>query len=157
MRIVEGIYIIPPLWHLNPTWEVQKRKTMPVLNLTVADMLKGSPITPGWYKCAVSKVEVKPSKDGGSLNFITTFKLEDKNGTEIENFFNSKAPGMMTPFIAASTNKTMQEMVDGGALQVNTDDWMSYKLQVQVKNEPWEGRLTNKIGGYLAYNATIPF
>ena len=129
------------------------------IELTKADLLKGSPIEPGWYGAEIVNYFPKPSKDGGSLNHIFTLKLPKKDGTEIEHNFNSKAIGMMAPFIAAIQEKPIKEIIDAmgnNTLAFDTDTVIGMKIQVKIKNEQFEGRLLNKVDGFLPYSAQIP-
>lgn len=131
-----------------------------LLKLTQADLMKGQPIMPRWYEAEVTKVEHKTSKDGASLNYIYTFRVPAAKNAEIDNYFNSKAPGMMAPFIAAVQKKTLAEIIvgmEGGTLDFDTESLVGKKLQIEVKNESYEGRLTNKISAFLPEGAQTPF
>lgn len=131
-----------------------------IIKLTKADLLKGQPIPPKWYDAEITKAEHKASKDGTSLNYVYTFKIADANDAEIDNYFNSKAPGMMAPFIAALQKKTLAEVIEGmesGVLDFDTEMPVGKKLKIEVVNEPYEGRLTNKIKAFLPEGAAVPF
>lgn len=131
-----------------------------IIKLTAADLLKGQPIAPAWYDAEVVKNEHKTSKDGASLNYVYTFRIASANNAEIEHYFNSKAPGMMTPFIAATLKKGVQEIISGmedGSINFDTDVPLGKKYKIEVVNEPYEGRLTNKIKAFLPEGAAVPF
>lgn len=132
---------------------------MPIISLSQSDLAKGQPITPGWYKAEIiSFVTKSPKSSNDSVNYVPTFKISDRYETELEHFFNSKAPGMMTPFIAAVEGKSQKEILDTpGGYVLDTDTYVGKKLQVEVFNDTFEGRLTNKIKGFLAIDAAVPF
>lgn len=131
-----------------------------IIKLTKADLLKGQPIPPKWYEAEIKKIEHKASKDATSLNYVYTFSIPSANDAEIDHYFNSKAPGMMAPFIAAVLRKTLAEIIEGmesGTLDFDTDMPVGKKLMIDVRNEPYEGRLTNKIAAFLPEGAQTPF
>lgn len=131
-----------------------------IINISKADAMKGQTIKPGWYKAEVIDFTAKTSKDGQSMNYTPILQLETPNQEVIDNHnFNSKAIGMMTPYLAAINNKTLKEYIDtiNGAVQTDTDTHKGKKLQVKVKNEVWEGRLLNRIEGFLPYDEAPPF
>jgi len=131
-----------------------------IIKLTKADLLKGQPITPKWYAAEIKKIEHKASRDATSLNYVYTFSIPDANDAEVDHYFNSKAPGMMAPFIAAILKKSLAEIIEGmesGTLDFDTDMPVGKRVMIEVKNEPYEGRLTNKIVGFLPEGAQTPF
>lgn len=139
---------------------------MPIITFNKADFLKGQPLTPGWYKAKITNFEQKTPKGGSdSLNYKPTFALTIPGRPadempEIEHTFNSKAIGMMIPFIAAKEGKTVQQILDGmtnGTYSFDTDSVIGIEMQIKVENEMYEGRLVNKIKGFLNINDTVPF
>lgn len=131
-----------------------------IIKLTKSDLLKGQPIPPKWYEATVRKVEHKPSKDNQSLNYVYTFIIPSADDAEIDHYFNSKALGMMAPFVSAVLKKSLAEIIESmenGSLDYDTDMPIGKKLMVEVKNEPYEGRLTNKIAAFLPEGAQTPF
>lgn len=135
---------------------------MPILKFTKADLLKGQTIKPDWYKCEVMGIVLKTPKTGSgdSINYVVTIKLPGLDGQEMDHTFNSKAMGLMAPFIAACLGKKLKEITDAldqGVLDFDTDLQTGKKLQVKIKNEPWEGRMTNKAEDWLPEDAKVPF
>lgn len=136
-----------------------------IVKLTKADLMKGQTITQGWYKAQIINFVCKPPKNSNdSMNYIPTFKLEDgpHKDAELDRTFNSKAIGMMGPFIAAVEEKNLQDImkaIGDGTLEFDTEASVGKKLQIKIINEPYEGRLVNKVEGFLPYNdnATVPF
>ena len=132
-----------------------------LISMSKSDMLKGNPVTPGWYKATVKNFITKPPKTGGdSINYVPTFKLHTENEEELDHTFNSKAIGRMAPFIAALEGKNLKQVLD--EMETNTLTWDSdsaqgAKLQIHVVNETYEGRLVNKIDQFLPYDAATPF
>lgn len=131
------------------------------ITLTKADLMKGQALQPGWYKADVIAFKVKPPKSGGeSLNYVPTFKIPSLDGFELDHTFNSQAIGNMGPFIAALRNtnvKAIMELIKGGTLEFETDEAIGKKLQIKIKNEEFQGRLVNKVDGFLPYDAVVPF
>lgn len=137
-----------------------------ILNFSKAEFLKGMIITPGWYKASIKTFDAKPPKGAtDSMNFKYTFAItipgrpEDEK-PEIEHIFNSKAKGFMIPFIVAITGKPAQTIMDemtAGSLQFDTEACVGQIVQVKIENEPYEGRLTNKIKNFLNEKADLPF
>jgi len=123
--------------------------------------MKGQAIAPGWYKVEITAFTIKPPKSGGdSLNYVPTFRIPSLDGLELNHTFNSQAIGNMGPFIGALQNKPVKQIMEemkGGTLEFDTDTCVGMKLQIQVKNEEYQGRMVNKVDGFLPYDATVPF
>ena len=132
------------------------------ITITKADLLRGETINPGWYKAVIISFVAKPPKTGAgeSMNYVPTFKLPDLDDRELPFTFNSKAIGRMGPMIAAVRDKPLTEIVaqmESGALDFDSDEAIGKQLYIHIVNEPYEGRLTNKIGSFLPITATPPF
>lgn len=138
---------------------------MPIINISKSDLQGGEVIPPGWYKAEVISFKVKPPKSGGdSLNYEPRFKIYAKGSNvderELNHTFNSQAIGRMAPFIAAVKEMPLKQIVDGlqgNTLQFDTDEAIGKKLQIKIKNEPYDGRMTNKIDDFAAYDAAPAF
>ena len=138
---------------------------MPIINFSKADLTSGEIISPGWYKVEVISLITKPPKTGGdSLNYVPRFRIIDKSKPqyemELQHTFNTQALGRMAPFLAAlmeKSIKTITEELNGNSLMFNTDDAIGKKLQIYIKNEPYEGRLVNKVENFAAYDAAPAF
>ncbi len=138
---------------------------MAIINLSKADLLGGEVIPPGWYKVEVLSMVVKPPKSGGdSLNYVPRFKIiakgQPQDEMELNHTFNSQAIGRMAPFIAAIQERPLKKIVEelaGNSLQFDTDEAVGKKLQIQIKNEPYEGRMTNKVESFAGWDAAPSF
>ncbi len=132
------------------------------IQITKADLLRGETINPAWYKAEIISFVAKPPKTGAgdSMNYIPTFKLPDLDDRELPFTFNSKAIGRMGPMIAAIQDKSLTDVIkamDAGTLDFDTDSAIGAKLWIHVINEPYEGRLTNKIDNFMSITSTPPF
>ena len=119
---------------------------MPVINLTAADIAKSKNIEAGWYPAKIVKVnDIKPSKDKASMNIPIDFEIKNQaaEGKQITVTFNSKAIGMITPLLKAVNG------VEPEPGQINVDTLQGQEVDVHVIQETFEGRLINKIDGYL--------
>lgn len=130
-----------------------------IINVPKSDLLRGQPIQPGWYKAEVVEFKAAPSKDQQSMNYTPVFRLETPNQETAETNFNSKLLSMMGPYLAALDGVPLKNYLDAvnGALVVDTEKHIGKKLQIKIKNEPWEGRLMNRIEAFLPYDAVVPF
>jgi hypothetical protein len=148
----------------------KREKTMPIISLTPADLLKGQLHVDGWYKGEVVESSTKPSNDKQSLNY--TFVIKYATGSpvsgleerEIKSQFNSKAMGFATPFFAALAGKTTKEFIDEYVSQkkevkIEWEAIKGAKLQFKIENKPREdnGQLTSKVIDFAPYDYKIPF
>lgn len=120
---------------------------MPIINLTAADRAKNKTIEAKWYPATVKKIsDLKTSKGGDSMNVDITFLIEtpEIDGKEIDRTFNSKAMGMIDPFLSACNNGVE---VDLGAIDLSKFE--GRKIDVKVDIETYEGRLINRVNGFL--------
>ena len=138
---------------------------MPVINISKADLLSSEVITPGWYKAEILSFQAKTPKSGGdSTNYVPRFRIIKKggpeDGRELNHTFNSQAIGRMAPFIAAVMEKPLKEItdaLDSGNLEFDSDICVGKKIQIRIKNEEYEKRMTNKVDGFAPYDAVIAF
>lgn len=140
---------------------------MPGISIPVSDLLKGQLHPTGWKKGEIVWVSQKESKDKQSMNYEWGFEYEE-NGEkrEINNRFNSKAPGFFSPFLAAIANLSLKgfaaEMAKKGDT-VNFDwtneNFKGKKLQVKIENKPRNdnGQLKSEITDYAPYDYKVPF
>lgn len=132
-----------------------------IIRLTKQDFMRGRSITPNWYPVTVVKFEAKHPKTGtDSMNYVYTVRFPTIDNFEIDHTFNTKALGFMCPFVAAlrgqPVNEIMKSMEDG-TMDFDTDEAIGKPLQAKVINETFEGRLINKIDGWLPHGASVPF
>jgi hypothetical protein len=120
-----------------------------IINIPKGDLAKGIPISEGWKLFSLTETFPKPSKDQGSINYYVHHKLiDDANERTIEHNFNSKALGMMAPFIAALQNKTQQEVLDSmesGDLSFDLQQVVGQKILGKVEHSTYQGRIQSKI------------
>lgn len=125
-----------------------------------SDLAKSLPIETKWHEFEVGKPYAKPSKDSGSVNYNVPHKLVgDSNEREIIHNFNSKALGMMNTWIAAITNKTVQEVLDaitGGVLNFDLEQAEGKRVMGKVEQQIYEGRIINKIVDWVPVGK-VPF
>ncbi len=123
--------------------------------------MKGQTIPQGWYKVDISQFNIKPPKNGGdSLNYVPEFTFPTLDNFKMEHTFNSQAIGNMGPFIAALNGKPLKEIMDsikGGTLEFDTDTCVGKKIQIKIKHDEYQGRMVNKVDGFLPYDAAVPF
>ena len=134
---------------------------MPIIKITAADIQKNKPLESGWYGATIIKIGelVKAKSDPTSVNLPITFLIDNTDGKEIEKAFNSKAMGMIVPLVEAVRNDGKIKPED---FNLNTDELFSKKVDVKVVVDTYEGRLNNKIEGYLPYGKSkeanvVPF
>lgn len=120
------------------------------ISIPQADLQRNITLEPNWYRGKFVKMEVKPSKDKGSTNYIASIEIETDKRI-MEHGFNSKAMGFMQSFVESVTGEKVA--VVNGVVQGNADfepeaNYGKF-LMVKVDNEPFEGRLVSKIKGFL--------
>jgi hypothetical protein len=112
----------------------------------------------------LSLVSKAPKTGGDSLNYVPRFKIiakgKPQDGMELNHTFNSQAIGRMAPFIAAILERPLKEISEGLAgnnLEFDTDDAVGKKLQIQIANEPYDGRMVNRVVNFAAYGSAPAF
>ena len=122
-----------------------------IITIPKSAFTQGVPITPGWHEFEITSAVARPSKDAESVNYVVTLKLKnDPNEREIDHYFNSKptAIGMMKGFIAALTNKTVQEVADsitGGEINFDLEMAIGKNILGKVFHDSYQGRIMSKI------------
>lgn len=118
----------------------------PIVGFTEEDFLRGKLVPPTWYLMEITSVEEKPSKDGGSTNYVTEGKiLQDEAGsTEYAGVpitwnFNSKARGFILGFL-----QSLGVDVKPG-MRIELAAAVGRKLYVYVENKTYEGRVLNSV------------
>lgn len=131
-----------------------------MLSIPKSDLAKGIPVPHGWQTFLLTEVFSKPSSNGQSVNYIVVHRLkDDPDEREINHNFNSKALGMMAPFIAALAKKTVKEVLDGistGALEFDLESVKGQVVLGKVEPEEYQGRVLSKIKDW-AHPDNIPF
>jgi len=136
---------------------------MPIrITIPKSVLAAGNPLPTGWQQFTIGKPYTKASKDGMSMNYWVPLVFDnDASGREIEHLFNSKGieKGFMNPFIAAITNKTLQEISEGletGTLEFDLEALEGTKILGKVYHTEFEGRIQSKIENF-ANPAKVPF
>lgn len=120
-------------------------------------------LTPGWYVCRVSKVEIgKTSKTSGALMDVIYFAVSDhagnpklkdggsSTGVPIRPVYISEAAeiGYSLPVLSAITKKEIKEGDDiDTSFLANAVD---VKLKIYVKNGEYRGKLNNEAEDFKA-------
>jgi hypothetical protein len=89
----------------------KEKREMSVININRDDLNKYKPIEPGWYGATLKEADSvgKPSRKGDSLNYKTTF-LIDETGVEVDNTFNDKGGFVIVPFVCAIMGCTEDDL-----------------------------------------------
>ena len=119
---------------------------MPVIGFEDKDFLRGKLVNPDWYLMEINSVDEKPSKDGGSTNYMVEGTIiKSRSGDEafagvpiIWNF-NSKAKGFIIGFL-----ESLGQKVEPG-MRVELAGAAGHKLYVYVENKTYEGRVLNSV------------
>jgi len=131
-----------------------------IINIPKADLQRNINLEPNWYDAVFEKMETALSKDKGSTNYVTTFRI-DVDGRSMEHMFNSKALAFMQPFIEAirGSKVAVVDKVVQEDLQFQPEEFFGKKLKVKIENEPFDGRLVSKIKGFLptGTDTNVPF
>lgn len=119
----------------------------PIVGFEESDFLRGKLVAPAWYRMRVDEVSEKPSKDGGSTNYLTEGTIiknaddgsEDYAGVPIVWNFNSKAKGFMIGFLQSlGVDVKPGQRIELGAA-------VGHMLDVYVENKTYEGRIINTV------------
>jgi hypothetical protein len=125
---------------------------MPVISFTDRDLLRGTIVTPGWYRVNIDEVGEAPAKvdpqnpKPPSTNYPVTATIlfnGDDGSTQFKNVplewnFNSKAIGFAVGFLKAFG-------VEVGAQRYDLKSAEGKQLDVFVKNDTYQNRLVNRV------------
>ena len=119
---------------------------MTMINIGKEDVLRSKIVKPEWYEAICKSVTVAENSKKDANNFVTEFILKggDYDGVPITVYFSEKAPGFMIPFITACGGTVGK---DGGTF--DPAKFSNKPLRVHVVNDNFQGRVTNKIDGYM--------
>jgi hypothetical protein len=141
------------------------------IEIRTDDLLKGQLHQEGWYKGEITRAEEKLSNAKDSTNFTLSLKYsETADGKpvferEIEDRFNSKAMGFMSPLIAALAGKSLgefaKEQKEKGKDTVEFE-WSAIKgqkVQFRIQSKPRNdnGQLKSEVTDYAPYDMKVPF
>lgn len=135
---------------------------MPIIRIDPDEQKKGLPLKPGWYSADVDKITQEVSKPKpnipSGINQVVYFRVPDGSdeGREVKHWFSSKAMGMAVPFILAKRNQPMPtDVSDLETIDFDTDELVGKKIcKIHVINDTYNGMITNKIDGFLPYDAS---
>lgn len=121
---------------------------MPTIDFSQRDVKMGTLVNPAWYRMLIEDVGEKPSKDGGSTNYIIDATIMCDGDTGSQEFagvpirwnFNSKAKGLAKGFIEIIGEMSVET---GKLYELNAAKGSI--LDVYVDNKPYEGRIINNV------------
>src|SRR6266705_4169369 len=138
------------------------------INFSKGDLLAGQPIGPGWYKGTIVKEEIATAE--GKINYTITLNFDDPalsadERTVDHTFWNcvGSGKGFLRPYMASLLNKSLKEVTDGldkgqnFGFQFGEGQNVGKKIQFKLDNESYQGRILNKIQGWLPYSMEVPF
>jgi hypothetical protein len=131
----------------NKNKEKDKGNSMPHIQFSDRDLLRGKVVEPGWYLVSIDNIGEAPSKDGGSTNYPIEGKIVKNADTGSEEFagvpldwnFNSKAIGFAVGFLAA-----FGVTVTAGQ-RFELANAIGKYVEVFVENGEWQGRIVNRV------------
>lgn len=123
---------------------------MPVVTFGKRDLMRGTIITPGWYRVKIESVGEAPAKasdKGPSTNYPVegTILFNGDNGDKqfsgipLDWNFNSKAIGFAVGFLQAFG----VEVKENTRFDLKSAE--GRELDVFVENDTWQGRLVNRV------------
>jgi|GEM_PF-6446012 len=142
---------------------------MSLINISSDDIKRGLPWPDSWFKAEIESTEVRESGDKKTVHYIPTYKIVEHpdpnlNGRLLGGMgatnFNTAAIGMMVPFIAALENMHIAEFREKfkkEGIQFEFQGCKGRKLQIKVKNTPFEERMIPKVVDFLPFDDKIPF
>lgn len=122
---------------------------MSVVTFSQRDLLRGTVVTPGWYRCRIDSIgeQAVVTEKGPSINYPTeaTILFNGDNGdTQFANVplswvFNSKAIGFAAGFLKAFG----VEIKPGDRYNLSSAE--GKELDIFVENGTYQGRINNKV------------
>lgn len=122
---------------------------MPIIQFSSKDLLRNKVVQPAWYRVRIDAVGEAPSKDGGSINYLTEGTIlknadsnsEDNTGVPLEWNFNSKALGFAIPFLQAMD----PTLTIDPTVRYDLNIAVGKELEIFVENGQWQGRIKNEV------------
>jgi len=118
--------------------------------MTATDIARGKVVEPGWYKLRIANIQSQqasdkaknPGSDGVSVDFF----IQDNpaySTVPLNRYFSltEKARGFLKPFLVALGFTVPEE---GGEWDLD-ESLIDRELMGYIKNDTYEGRLTNKV------------
>lgn len=134
---------------------------MPIVQFSQKELLRGTLVTPGWYRVIIDTVgeqAAKQSEKGPSTNYPVdaTIKFNGDNGdvqfagVPLSWNFNSKAISFAVGFLQAFG----VEVKPGTRFDLKSSE--GKELDVYVENDTWQGRMVNRVNHkYRAVNPDV--
>jgi hypothetical protein len=142
---------------------------MPIITVSQRDVLRSVVLTPAWYRVKINTVGEVPTvtAKGPSTNYPfdstvlfngdtgATVNPDPSNphpiaGVPIDFQFNSKMLGMVIPLIEAITKEKVTPDT-----RMDLDACKNEEVDVYVDNEPYQGRILNKVKGFRAIKPDV--
>jgi hypothetical protein len=119
----------------------------PIITFSQKDILRGTVVTPGWYRVHIDNIGEALSSDKNSTNYPVeaTILFNGDNGeiqftgVPLDWNFNSKAIGFATGFLAALG----VEVKAGSRFELSNA--AGKDIDVWVENGDWNGRIVNRV------------
>jgi hypothetical protein len=121
-------------------------------SISKEDLASSRPITPGAYTVVMTSVTKGPGKNDPSSDVITfVFTIESGPdmkavGVKLKWWLSEKFPAAGATLIEALTGKPIPET---GIELPDFEVALGRKVKAYIKNEMYNGRMTNKIDGFL--------
>jgi hypothetical protein len=130
---------------------------MTTITWTEEDIKRGTLVDPSWYLAEIVDMFDKISKAGDSTNTVVDFKIISNEGGDtkfagvpVRIWLSEKAPGLWKGFLSAFGIAMNPK---GGSFDPQPDRFKGKRLYIMVTNEPFEGRMTNKVADYRPVSA----
>lgn len=130
---------------------------MPVIKISQDDINRSKQPDAGWHLVNVDKFTEADSAKKDSKNWTFELRiLRSQSGSGNKDRFcyarfNSKAPGMLIPFVAAATDSEIN-----GETELDLESLISKELWVRVDDDVYEGKIQKRVNEY-ATSAKVPF
>lgn len=123
---------------------------MPIVQFSKRDMLRGTTVSPAWYRVKIESVgeaPAKPSEKGPSTNYPVegTILFNGDNGdtqytgVPLDWNFNSKAIGFAVGFLQAFGVNVKEDT------RFDLKSAEGRELDIFVENDTWQGRMVNRV------------
>lgn len=120
---------------------------MPIVGFEKRDILRGTIVTPGWYKVRIEEFGEEPSKDRNSTNYPvdgTIICSAEDGSTQFAEVpvkwnFNSKAMGFSIGYL-----KALGVEVEAGK-RYDLAQTVGKEIEMYIGNKEYEGRIINDL------------
>ena len=130
---------------------------MPVVKITQDDINRSKQPDAGWHLMRVEKLTESDSskKDSKNWTFDCVILRSQAGSHNAGRFgyarFNSKAPGMLIPFISALTDSN-----DIGPTEVDLNDLVGKEFWGRIDDDVYDGKIQKRLNEY-ATASDVPF